>query len=890
MTDDNLTIDDQAVIPAIVVDPTDIFPVQIEDEMRDSYIDYAMSVIVSRALPDVRDGLKPVHRRILFGMHELGLYHNKPFKKSARIVGEVMGKFHPHGDTAIYDTLVRMAQDFSLRYCLVHGQGNFGSIDGDPAAAMRYTEAKMRRIAEEMLFDIDKDTVAFSPNFDDSLEEPSVLPSRIPNLLVNGSDGIAVGMATKIPPNNLGEICDALIKLVEEPETTIDELLEIVKGPDFPTGGYIVANSEISEAYKTGRGRVVMRAKTHIETMKSGKEKLIITEIPYQVNKTKLITDIADLVKDKRVEGISDLRDESDRDGMRIVIELKKGENSEVLTNHLFKFTQLQQTFGVNMIALVDNRPRLLNLREMCIEYIKHRRDVIIRRTRFELRKALERLHLLEGLKIALDNIDEVIRIIKGANSVEIARDELIARFDFSVRQAQAILDMKLQKLTSLETEKIMQEYEETKQKVIDLKAILADITLVMNILKEDLLDVKTRYADGRKTQFIADTSDFDIRDLIDEETKVITVSTSGYIKAIPEETYRRQKRGGKGSKGVGLKEEDLVETIFVAKSFDHIVFITNKGKVYSEQVWKLPAGEKVAKGRPLVNLLSLEQDEIVTAILPVPDFTEEGKCIVFVTKEGRIKRSPLIEYRNCVRDKGIIGIRFGTETDEVIRARLSDMKSSVIMGTKLGKAIHFVLEGQVREQGRVSQGVRGIVLDVADEIVGMDVVAENSSLLVVTEKGYGKRTDIEQYRQQSRGGKGIINIKVNPRNGNVAAFRKVEDDDEVIVSTESGKFIRVLAGKISKIGRNTQGVRIIDLAENDRVMGITVIKPEPEDENGIDTNDDPVNGPSFVGEAPDDIEFADNNSEFDKNDVDEGYIDEDDVDDINEDDTEFDD
>ena len=805
-----------------------IDPVQIEDEMRDSYIDYAMSVIVSRALPDVRDGLKPVHRRILYGMHELGLSHNKAFKKSARIVGEVMGKYHPHGDSAIYDTLVRMAQTFSLRYCLVDGQGNFGSIDGDPAAAMRYTEARLKQVAEEMLADIEKETVAYQLNFDDSIKEPLVLPSRIPNLLVNGSDGIAVGMATKIPPHNLNEVVDALVYMIDDPSAKFEDILAIIKGPDFPTGGYIVSNSEIEKAYTTGKGRVIMRAKTHVEEMKNGKDRIIVTEIPYQVNKTKLITDIAGLVKEKKIEGISDLRDESDRRGMRIVIELKKNENAELISNKLYKFTQLQQTFGINMVALVNNRPMVLDLMSLCKEYLKHRREVVVRRTKFELKKALDRLHILEGLKIALENIDEVVKILKSAKNVQEARSNLMSRFSLSTKQSQAILDMRLQKLTSLETEKIMEEYEATKEKVEELRRILGDVKLVWSIVKEELIDIKTRYGDGRRTTFVVDSSDFDPRDLLEEETKVITVTSSGYIKSISEDTYRRQKRGGKGARGVGLKDEDVVETILVASTFDHVLFFTNKGRVYSQEVYKLPQGERTSKGRPLVNLLQLEKEEYVTAILPVKEFNSSN-FIVQVTKMGLVKRTSLDKYKSCTRQKGIKSIKFAYENDEVIRARLTDGKNSIVMGTKLGKAIHFK-EVDVRAQGRISQGVKGISIADDDEVIGMEVVRERACLLVVTEKGYGKRTDIEEYRTQGRGGQGIINIKVNPRNGSVAAFREVEDGDEVIVSTQSGTFIRVIANNISKIGRNTQGVRIIDLGQQDRVIGITVIKQEPED------------------------------------------------------------
>ncbi len=808
----------------------DIVPVQVEDEMRSSYIDYAMSVIVSRALPDVRDGLKPVHRRILYAMSELNLSHNKPFKKSARIVGEVMGKYHPHGDAAIYDTLVRMAQDFSMRYPLVDGQGNYGSIDGDPPAAMRYTEARMKRLAEEMLADIEKDTVNFQPNFDDSLREPTVLPAKVPNLLVNGSDGIAVGMATKIPPHNLGEVVDALIHLIDNPSVGVDELLEFVKGPDFPTGGLIILSDEIKQAYRKGRGRCIVRGRVHVEEFKKDRERIIITEIPYQVNKAKLIEDIASLVRDKRIEGISDIRDESDRRGMRVVIELKRDVNSALVINQLYKYTQLQTTFGINMVALVDNRPMTLDLGRILREYLRHRRTVVTRRTQYELRKAEERLHILEGLKIALDNIDEVIALIKGSSSVDEAREGLQARFGLSQRQAQAILDMRLQKLTSLETRKILEELEEIRRKVEELKKILADVRLVMAIIKDELVEIKERYGDPRRTGFTHDTADFDARDLLDDETKVIMVTAGGYIKAIPLDTYRKQKRGGKGSKGLELKEEDVVDSVFVANTFDKMLFFTNFGRGFAVDVYRIPEGGRNSKGRPVVNLLrGLEKGEKVTAMLPIKEFSERF-YLVMATKHGLVKRSRLSEYTSMVRSSGIKALRFHDSSDELVQVRLTDGSNTLLIGTKHGLAIHFP-ESDVRPQGRVSQGVKGIELESGDEVIGMEVISsQDNSLLVVTEKGYGKRSAISEYRLQHRGGKGIINIKVNIRNGMVAAFREVREKDEIILMTRGGKAIRMKAGTISKIGRNTLGVKIIDLSGDDRVTGFTVVRSDEEE------------------------------------------------------------
>jgi len=820
--------DDNSPVDGTGLDTKDIFPVQIEDEMRDSYIDYAMSVIVSRALPDVRDGLKPVHRRILFGMHELGVAHNKPFKKSARIVGEVMGKYHPHGDSAIYDTLVRMAQDFSLRYCLVDGQGNFGSIDGDPAAAMRYTEARLQRIAEEMLADIEKETVPFQPNFDDSLREPTVLPARIPNLLVNGSDGIAVGMATKIPPHNLGEVIDALVAMIQDPDITLEKIFGMVKGPDFPTGGYIVSSSEILQAYKTGRGRVVMRAKSHVETLKTGKERIIVSEIPYQVNKAKLIQDIAELVKDKKVEGIADLRDESDRKGMRIVIELKKGENAELITNQLLKFTQLQQTFGINMVALVDNRPLVLNLRRMCREYLRHRRDVVIRRTRYELRKALERLHILEGLKIALDNIDEVIDIIKKASNVDDARGSLMKRFALSQRQAQAILDMRLQKLTSLETEKVMQEYEETQKLVQRPEENMADIKLVWNIVKEELLDVKAKYADGRRTTFIHDTADFDPRDLLQEETKVITVSAGGYIKSIAEDTYRRQRRGGKGLRGVGLKDEDVVETVFVANTFDNLLFFTNRGKVYSQEVWKIPEGERTSKGRPLVNLLNLEKEETVTAILPIKEFDDQH-FIFMATALGTVKKTVLSDFSRP-RTAGIIAINLD-EGDRLVGVAITSGVQQIMLFSNEGKANRF-FESEVRSMGRVSRGVRGIKMPAGAEVISLLVAdTDDEEVLTATENGYGKRTPVGEYRQTGRGTQGVIAISTSARNGKVVAAVLVKPEDEVMLITTGGVLIRTRVKEIRAAGRSTQGVTLINLGEGEKLSGLQPVLDSEDEE-----------------------------------------------------------
>jgi DNA gyrase subunit A len=682
-----------------------IIPIPIEDEMKDSYIDYAMSVIVARALPESRDGFKPVHRRILYAMHRLGLTSSKPFKKCATVVGDVLGKYHPHGDTSVYDALVRLAQDFSMRYPLVDGQGNFGSVDGDPAAAYRYTESRLTKLAEEILEDIEKDTVDFSPNFDGSLLEPTVLPSKVPELLLNGSDGIAVGMATKMPPHNMREIVDMLVYLVDHPDAVLDDLLKIVKGPDFPTGGLIISNKDINEAYRTGRGRIVVRARHEIEEMDNGKSRIIVTEIPYQVNKSRLLENIADLVRDKKVEGITDLRDESDRTGMRIVIELRRGEIPTLVYNQLLKHSDLQVTFGVNMVTLVDNRPFILDLRTISAEFLKHRKTVVIRRTRYDLKKAKERAHILEGLKVALDHIDEVVAIIKKAKDVETARNGLMARFSLTLVQCQAILDMRLQKLTSLETQKILEELAALMKEIGRLQDILNDIQKVYAIIKEELIDLKTRYGDDRRTHFINESGDFDARDLIVDEKKCITLTRSGYVKVLPLDTYRKQHRGGKGLTGMDLKDDDLVEKMFVADTFDTMIFFTNKARCYGIEVWKLPEGSRTSRGKAVVNVLALSEGEKITALMPVKSFEAEDTSIVVVTRQGMIKRTPIQEFKGCVRQSGLIA-HVLEENDEVVNVAISDGTRQIVLGTRQGMAIRFP-ETTVRTCGRQSKGWR---------------------------------------------------------------------------------------------------------------------------------------------------------------------------------------
>lgn len=803
-------------------------PVYIEDEMRQSYMDYAMSVIVGRALPDVRDGLKPVHRRVLYAMYDMGNTWDKPYKKSARLVGDIIGKYHPHGDTAVYDTIVRMAQDFVMRYPFIDGQGNFGSVDGDSPAAMRYTEIRMARLAEEILADIEKDTVDFIPNYDDSLKEPAVLPSRIPNLLVNGASGIAVGMATNIPPHNIGEIVDGLVALVDNPGITIKELMKYIPGPDFPTAGFIHGKEPIVQAYSEGKGIVQMRGKAFTETLKrTGKEQIIISEIPFMVNKVRLIEQIAALVQEKKIEGISDLRDESDREGMRIVIELKRDAVSEIIINQLYKHTSLQESFGINMLAIVDGRPKLLNLRDALRAFLDHRKEVVTRRTAFDLRKAEERLHILEGLRIALDNLDAVITLIRNANDPKAAKEGLVASFGLSELQAQAILDMRLQRLTGLERDKILQEHKETVELIAKLLAILADEKEIYRIIVTELKDIKDKFGDERRTQIVARSEEISIEDMIVDEEMAVTISHEGYIKRNPVTLYRAQRRGGKGKIGTTTKEEDFVEYLIIASMHSYILFFTTTGKVYWVKVHELPQASRAAKGKPIVNLLNLEPGERVSAFLSVREFVE-GRFIVFATKKGAIKKTDLMLYSNP-RASGIraIGLEDG---DEVIGVRLTDGEQELILSTLDGQSIRFK-EDQVRPTGRGTYGVLGIRLDSGDAVVSMEMLNRGASILTVSEKGYGKRTEMEEYRLQSRGGKGIITMKATEKTGRIVGGQQVTDDDQLMLVTNNGKIIRLRMRDIRVIGRNTQGVRLIDVEEGERVVSLARLAEKEEDE-----------------------------------------------------------
>lgn len=803
--------------------------VNIVDEMRKSYMEYAMSVIVGRALPDVRDGLKPVHRRVLFAMHDLGNEYNKPYKKSARVVGDVIGKYHPHGDTAVYDTIVRMAQDFSMRHPLVDGQGNFGSVDGDSAAAMRYTEIRMDRLSHELLADIEKETVDFGPNYDDSLEEPLVLPCKYPNLLVNGSEGIAVGMATKIPPHNLGEVIDGLVALIEDPRLTIEELIEKIPGPDFPTAGFINGRDGIVEAYTKGRGIVQMRARALVEVDKrSGREALIITEIPYQVNKARLIEKIADLVKTKKIEGIADLRDESDRDGMRISIELKRDMVPGVILNQLYKMTAMQSSFGIIMLAIVSGQPKVLNLREVLDAFLDHRREIVTRRCVFELKKAEARAHILQGLKLALENLDEVIQIIKTSANPAEAKQRLMERFSFSDIQAQAILDMRLHRLTGLEQEKIREELEQIMAVIKRLKEILASEVEILKIIKNELLDIKERFANPRRTEILDRTADLTLEDMIVEEDMVVTVSHGGYVKRNPVSLYRAQRRGGKGKTGMRPKEEDFVENLFIASTHSYILIFTTLGKVYWLKVHEIPQGGRASRGKAIVNLLSLAPEEKVTTILPVKEF-EEDKYIVTATAKGTIKKTALMAYSNP-RAGGIIALTID-EGDCLIEARLTDGKRDLLLATRNGKSIRFP-EANVRSMGRPARGVRGMTLDADDEIVSLQSVTENTALalVTVTENGYGKRTDIGEYRVQSRGGKGIITIKTSERNGKVVAIKMVEEDSDLMFITDRGKLLRTRVKNIRTIGRNTQGVRMMVLEDGELIVSVAKLAEKEEE------------------------------------------------------------
>ena len=796
----------------------------IEKEMREAYIDYAMSVIVSRALPDVRDGLKPVHRRILYSMHEDGITSDKPYRKCANTVGSVLGRYHPHGDSSVYDAMVRLAQDFSMRYMLIDGHGNFGSVDGDGAAAMRYTEARMSKIAEYMLTDIEKNTVDFMPNYDDRLQEPTVLPARIPALLANGSSGIAVGMATNIPPHNLTELIDGIIKIIDEDNVTDEELMSVIKGPDFPTEGIILGLEGIKQAYTTGKGKITLRAETEIEEMSGNRQRIIVSSLPYQVNKANLIKTISDLSKERKIEGISECRDESDRkDRVRVVIELKRDANPQVVLNQLFKHTQMQTTFGIIMLALVNGVPKILTLRQCLDCYIDHRKDVILRRTQFDLDKALARAHILEGLKIALDNIDEVINIIRSA--YDDAKERLMERFGLSDVQAQAILDMRLKTLSGLQREKIEEEYKQLMELIEHLRAILNSERLVFDIIKEELLEIRDKFGDDRKTKIVAGEGEIDLEDLIKEEQTVVALTHSGYIKRMPIDTYRSQRRGGKGITGIATKEDDFVKQIFTASTHDMILFFTSKGKLYKLRGYEIPEAGRTARGTAIVNLLSLDPGERVSAVIPIQNFAD-GKYLLMATKNGLIKKTALKEY-DTTRKTGLQGITLKDE-DELIAVRLTDGQDNVVLVTKNGLCITFD-EKDVRPIGRVAQGVIGIRLDDDDEVIGMESVigGDKATLLAITENGFGKRTELDEYRVQKRGGRGVITYKITPKTGNLIGVRIATEDDDVMLVTDTGTIIRLQVKDISILGRSTQGVTLMRTSDGGKVVGMEMLKPE---------------------------------------------------------------
>ncbi|HOV80162.1 MAG TPA: DNA gyrase subunit A [Bacillota bacterium] len=800
-----------------------VIPIDINEEMKHSYLDYAMSVIVGRALPDVRDGLKPVHRRILYAMHSLGLTPDKPHRKSAYIVGEVLAKYHPHGDVAVYDALVRLAQDFACRYPLVDGHGNFGSVDGDSPAAMRYTEARMARITLEMLADIEKETVGFIPNYDGKTEEPTVLPSRIPNLLVNGSSGIAVGMATNIPPHNLGEVIDGINMLIDNPEAGVKELMRVINGPDFPTGGKIIGREGIWDAYLTGRGSIKVRARATVEKMSGGKNCIIVNQLPYQVNKARLIEKIAELVKDKKIDGISDLRDESDRRGMRIMIELRRDANPQVILNQLYKHTQMQETFGVIMLALVNGQPRVLNLKEMLFYYLEHQKDVVVRRTKFDLNKAEARAHIVEGLRIALVYLDEVIKTIRASRTPDTARKALVEKFSLSEKQAEAIVEMRLRQLTGLEREKLEQEHKELTEKIACLRAVLSDEKKVLKIVKDELGEIRKKFADARRTVISDESVSLDAEDLIPEEDVVITVTNQGYIKRIPLDTYRSQRRGGRGVTAMGTKEEDFVRHLFITTTHHFFLFFTNQGKVYRLKVHEIPEAGRQAKGTAIVNLLYVEGDERITTVIPVREFSP-GQYLFMATRYGMVKKTPLNEYDTSRRD-GIIAISL-REGDQLVDVKLTSGEEEIIMASRDGLAIRFP-EKEVRSMGRNTSGVRGMRLAAGDEVVGMETVRPDACLLAVTENGFGKRTDLSEYRSQSRGGKGIINIKMTERNGGVVAIQVVKDEEEIMMISAEGIIIRIKAEDISKTGRSTQGVRLMRIDQGDSLVAVAKVYTE---------------------------------------------------------------
>ena len=810
---------------------THLTAVSIEEQMREAYLEYAMSVIVGRALPDVRDGMKPVHRRILYAMYDMGNTHDKPYKKSARIVGDVIGKYHPHGDTAVYETMVRMAQDFSMRYPLVDGQGNFGSVDGDSAAAMRYTEVRLEKITNDVLADLDKETVDFTPNYDNSLKEPTVLPTRIPNLLINGSSGIAVGMATNIPPHNLGEIVDALKAVIAKPEIGTLELMKIVPGPDFPTAAFIYGRKGIKEAYETGKGIIHLRAKTEMETFKGDRERIVVTEIPYQVNKAKLIEDVASLVNEKRVEGISDIRDESDRKGMRIVFDLKKGEDSRVVLNQLFKNTQMETSFGISILALDRQQPKLMGLKDCLVAFVAHRKEVVTRRTIYELKKAEEKAHILEGLKKAVENLDAVVALIRKAPNPQEAQVQLMDQFALSEIQAKAILEMRLQRLTGLERDKIVQDYKDTMALIAELKSILADEKKVLSIIENELDEVRAKFANPRRTQFIEEQEDLTTEDLIAEEEMVVTVTYSGYIKRLPVDTYRSQKRGGKGVMGAGTRAEDFIWDIFVASTHEHILCFTDQGRVYWLKVYKIPEAGRTAKGKPIVNLLNLSTNERVQAVLPVKEF-KENWFVTMVTKSGIIKKTSLEAFSRPMK-KGIIALTTD-EGDTLVDAKVTTGNQHVVLVSKSGQSIRFE-ETDVRPMGRSARGVAGMRLDGGDEVIGMAIVevdSQKEQLLTVTQNGYGKRTLMEEYRTQGRGGSGIMTMKITEKNGPIVAVRQVADEDELILASDKGKVIRTRVSEISEVGRVAQGVRLINLEEGEQVAAVAKIV-EKDDEGG---------------------------------------------------------
>ncbi|MFV1950384.1 MAG: DNA gyrase subunit A [Nitrospinota bacterium] len=800
--------------------------VNIEDELKSAYIDYAMSVIIGRALPDVRDGLKPVHRRVLYAMHDLNNDWNKSYKKSARIVGDVIGKYHPHGDAAVYDTIVRMAQDFSLRYPLIDGQGNFGSIDGDPPAAMRYTEIRMAKLSQEMLADIEKETVDFGPNYDESLNEPFLLPARFPNLLVNGSSGIAVGMSTNIPPHNLNEVIEGIIKMIDNPYITIEELMESIHGPDFPTAGFIHGRDGIISAYKSGRGLIQVRARAVIERdERRDRENIIITEIPYQVNKSRLLEKIAELVREKKIEGISEIRDESNREGIRIFIGLKKGEIHQVILNQLYKQTQLQETYGVIMLAIVNNQPRILDLKSILMNFIQYRRVIVTRRTEYELRKAKERRHILEGLEIALNNIDRIIRLIKESKTTEKASAGLIKEFSLDKIQAKAILEMRLQRLTGLERQKILDELKRLKESIKELEVILSSDEEKLRIIKDELREIQEKYGDERKTEIIDSITDIKVEDMIAEEDMAVTVSHTGYIKRNPITLYRAQARGGRGIKAMGVKENDFVTELFVASTHSYILFFTNTGKLHWLKVYKVPQASRAAKGKAIVNILQLQKEEKITAMIPVRKFEEE-KFLIMATRKGIVKKTSLMAYSN-VRVGGIIALTID-EGDALIDVKLTDGNKRILLGTRNGKAIHFE-EKEIRPIGRTGRGVKGITLRQGDEVVGVEITDIDSTILTVTENGYGKRTDASQYRLQSRGGMGTINIKDTERNGEVVGIKQTYDDEELMIIASDGNIIRLRVKNISVIGRNTQGVKLIGVKEGNKVVGVAMLREKEE-------------------------------------------------------------